>query len=194
MRRLLVVAALWGTLGMAAFADELEEGAEVPDLTATIQSGKTLNLKEVASKGYALIYFYPKADTAGCTAQACSLRDAYEELTAKGVKVIGVSTDTVAAQAAFKEKYSLPFDLVADPEGKVIEAFGVPYMPIKNFAKRQAYLFKDGKLIWRSLSASTKTQADDVLKVLAEYEGKQQEQSRQPQEQASQQSQPEPSK
>jgi len=176
MRRLFVVAALLGALGMAAIADELEEGAEVPDLTVTIQSGETLNLKELTSRGYALVYFYPKADTAGCTAQACSLRDAYEELTAKGVKVIGVSTDTVAAQAAFKEKYSLPFDLVADPEGKVIEAFGVPYMPIKNFAKRQAYLFRDGKLVWRSLSASTKTQADDVLKVLAEHEQPPQEQ------------------
>lgn len=172
MRRLFITAGLLVSLGMAAIADELEEGAEVPELSVTIQSGENLDLKAAASKGYALVYFYPKADTAGCTAQACSLRDAYEVLTAKGVKVIGVSTDTVAAQAAFKEKYSLPFDLVADTEGKVIEAFGVPYMPIKNFAKRQAYLFKDGKLIWRSLSASTKAQADDVLKVLAEQEQK----------------------
>lgn len=171
MKAVLMIAGIMGWLGVAAFADALNVGAEVPALTVTLQSGGSLALKEAAAKGYTLVYFYPKADTGGCTAQACSLRDAYEVLKAKGVRVIGVSNDTVEAQAAFKTKYTLPFELVADPEGKVIDAFGVPRVPVKGFAKRQAYLFKDGKLIWRDLAASTKAQADDVLKVLAAQTG-----------------------
>jgi peroxiredoxin Q/BCP len=88
-----------------------------------------------------------------------------QALTKDGVTVFGVSTDSVKAQKAFKDKYKLPFQLLADEDGKVISAFGVP--KTMGFAKRQAFLFKDGKLIWRDLSAATEQQAADVLKVIA---------------------------
>ncbi len=94
----------------------------------------------------------------------CSLRDANEGLQKKGVKIFGVSFDTVEAQKTFAEAQKLPYDLIADPEGKVVAAFGVPHRG--KFASRQAYLFKDGKLVWRDLKASTDQQGEDVLKAL----------------------------
>jgi len=96
----------------------------------------------------------------------CSLRDANEELQKKSVKIFGVSFDTVEAQKAFAEAQELPYDLIADPEGKVVKAFGVPARG--RFAARQAYLFKDGKLVWRDLKASTAEQGADVLKALGD--------------------------
>lgn len=142
-------------------AEPIAEGAEMPVVACMDQSGKEIKLAEVAAKGYTLVYFYPKADTPGCTKQACSLRDSYDKITEKGVKVFGVSMDSVEAQKAFSDKYKLPFSLLADKEGKVADAFGVPHLA--GFAKRQAFLFLDGKLVWRDLAASTEQQAADVL-------------------------------
>ena len=151
-------------LGLRAAAEPLELGAAAPAVVATTDAGTVIDFAAHCAKGFTLVYFYPKADTPGCTAQGCSLRDAYADLTAKGVQVIGVSTDDVAAQKAFRAKYSFPFPLVADPEKKVTAAFGVP--TTMGFASRQAFLFKDGKLVWRDLKASTAKQAADVLEVL----------------------------
>lgn len=164
-RLLLAMAFSFFGLFRAAAADApLELGAALPAVTAPDETGATVDLAAAGAKGFVLVYFYPKADTPGCTAQGCSLRDAYAALTAKGVKVFGVSTDGVAAQKAFREKYTLPFPLLADSDKKVVAAFGVP--ATMGFASRQAYLFKDGKLVWRDLKASTKQQAADVLAAL----------------------------
>lgn len=149
-----------------AMAEPIAVGSQIPVVEQMNQDDQVIKLSDVASKGYTLVYFYPKADTPGCTKQACSLRDAYVKLTEKGVRVIGVSADKAPAQKAFKDKYKLPFDLLADSDGKVIDAFGVP--KTLGFAKRQAFLFKDGKLVWRDLSASTEKQAEDVLKYLTQ--------------------------
>jgi len=146
---------------------KLKIGDPVPAITAEDQDGKPVNLAEAAGCGYFLIYFYPKAFTRGCTAQACSLRDAYEELQNKGVKVVGVSLDTVDSQKKFQEAERLPFELLSDRDKKVTAAFGVPIL-LNGFAARQAYLFKDGKLIWMDTKASTDKQAQDVLAVLAQ--------------------------
>lgn len=145
-------------------ADTMEIGDKIPEVTTINQDEETVKLGEVAAEGLVLVYFYPKADTPGCTAQACSLRDAYEAITDAGVTVYGVSTDKPKKQKAFKEKYELPFTLIADHEKKVVEAFGVSTM--MGFADRQAYLFNDGKLVWLDTDASTKKQADDVLEVI----------------------------
>jgi peroxiredoxin Q/BCP len=163
MKKFLMVLTLLSWFGLRA-GHALEVGEPMPDITATNQKAEPVRLKELAASGYTLVYFYPKADTSGCTAQACSLRDAYEDLKAKGVRVFGVSTDTAASQLLFQEKYKLPFELLADPEGKLVDAFGVSRL--KGYAARQAYLFKDGKLIWRDLKASTAKQAEDVLEVI----------------------------
>jgi peroxiredoxin Q/BCP len=151
-------------------ADPLKVGDPAPNVTGTTETGAKLDFSDVyKQQPYTLVYFFPKADTPGCTAQGCSLRDAYADLSAKGVLVLGVSHDDVAAQAAFKEKYHFPFTLIADPDDVVIHAFGVPHIPLMHLASRQAYLIKDGKIVWADYKASTKQQAADVLKVIAGF-------------------------
>jgi peroxiredoxin Q/BCP len=160
----ILTAASVGIFASSASAAPIEVGATLPAVQQQDQDGQVIKLAEAGKKGYLLVYFYPKADTPGCTKQACSLRDSYEALTKKGVRVIGVSMDKIPAQKAFKEKYKLPFDLLADHDGVVVGAFGVPNA--LGFSKRQAFLFKNGKLVWRDLSAATEKQAEDVLKIL----------------------------
>ena len=153
-----------GLTAASAAAEPLAVGAALPVVVQQNQDGQAVKLTTAGTAGYLLVYFYPKADTPGCTKQACSLRDSYAALTGKGIKILGVSTDSVKAQKAFKDKYKLPFDLLADADATVVTAFGVPKM--LGFAKRQAFLFKDGKLVWRDLAAATEQQAADVLKVV----------------------------
>ena len=138
-------------------------GDPIPAVTVPNQDGKPVNLAEEGKTGYTLVYFYPKAMSKGCTAQACSLRDSYTELQQKGVKIFGVSVDTVEAQKKFQDEDHLPFELLSDKEKEVISAFGVPLIN-GSFATRQAYLFKKGKLVGL---ASTDGQAQDLLTVLA---------------------------
>ena len=165
MKRLVLLPSLLLSMVSLAFAEPLKVGDPAPAVTATSDAGAPLDLGAVYSKNdYTLVYFYPKADTPGCTKQGCSLRDAYAELTAKGVAVVGVSTDSVESQRAFKEKYDLPFTLLADPEKKVVNAFGNGGM---TFANRQAYLIHDGKIVYADHKGSTAKQAEDILQFLA---------------------------
>jgi peroxiredoxin Q/BCP len=156
-------------------AEPLAVGAPAPSVSGVTDAGATLDLGAVYPKGYTLVYFFPRADTPGCTAEGCSLRDAYQDLSDKGVAVIGVSTDDVPAQKAFKEKYRLPFTLLADKDRTVINAFGVPVHEIPAIgaiASRQSFLInREGRIVWRDLKASTKQQAADVLKALKESGG-----------------------
>lgn len=146
-------------------AAPLNVGAQAPLVSATTQNGDTLSLGDVYKKQrYTLVYFYPRADTPGCTTQGCSLRDAYAELTDKGVAVIGVSNDNVAAQKAFRDKYKLPFTLLADTDFTVIRAFGQEGIKA---AKRQAYLVRDGKIVYADHKGSTSQQASDILNFIA---------------------------
>jgi peroxiredoxin Q/BCP len=143
---------------------ELKEGDLAPVLTVQDQDGHEINLAEYYEKDLTLIYFYPKADTPGCAKQGCSLRDAYDRLTAKGIAVLGVSHDSPEAQRAFKAKYQLPFPLIPDQDKTLIKAFGVP--TLAGAAKRQAYLIKNGQIVWRDLAASTSQQAEDVFRAV----------------------------
>jgi peroxiredoxin Q/BCP len=151
---------------------ELKVGDKAPEVTGVTETGDKLNLGDVYSKQtYTLVYFFPKADTPGCTAQGCSLRDAYEDLTKKGIAVIGVSLDSADAQKAFKEKYHFPFTLIADPDKTVVNAFGVQVKEVPlvgHFANREAFLVKDGTIVWADYHAHTKEQAQDVLKFVGE--------------------------
>ena len=144
----------------------LRLGDPIPAVISQNQDGQAVNLAEAGARGYTLIYFYPKAMTPGCIAQACSLRDAYSDLQSKGVRIFGVSVDKVSSQKKFHENEHIPFELLSDHEKKLISAFGVPLI-LGSFATRQAYLFKDGKLVWKDMKASTDQQAQDVLTVLA---------------------------
>jgi peroxiredoxin Q/BCP len=166
-RFLLVLVSLFAVACSGQKTGPLAVGDVAPAVSGITEAGATLNLAEVyQQQTYTLVYFYPKAGTSGCTAQGCSLRDAYEDLLAKGVVVIGVSTDTVAAQKAFKEANHFPFSLIADTDQKVMQAFGVPTYPGSNAAQRQAFLIKDGKVVWLDKTASTSQQAADVLRVV----------------------------
>jgi peroxiredoxin Q/BCP len=101
-----------------------KEGDKAPDFTATDQNGKTVSLSDFKGKNV-ILYFYPKDDTPGCTAEACSFRDNYQSLLGKGFAVIGVSTDDEKSHKKFETKYSLPFPLIADPDKKIVEAYGL---------------------------------------------------------------------
>ncbi len=102
----------------------LKIGNSVPDFSACDQDGNLLTLSDFMGKKW-IVFFYPKADTPGCTAEACNLRDYYTALLEKGYSLIGVSADSVKRQKKFKDKYKLPFPLLADVDKSVIQAFGV---------------------------------------------------------------------
>jgi len=157
---------LFSFFARAASPEPLALGTPAPQLTALNQDGKEVIFVDVYSKGITLVYFYPKAETPGCTAEACSLRDAYAGLQAKGLQILGVSRDTAAAQKKFQENRNLPFTLIADTDGKVAEAFHVPLIPVLGMTKRQSFIIKEGKLAWSSLSAQTGSAAQEVQKAL----------------------------
>src|SRR5262245_37289753 len=112
--------------GLLAKAEPLAVGAKAPDITAKDQDGEPVSFADVYAKGITLVYFYPKAGTPGCTAQACSLRDSFADLKGEGLQILGVSEDTVTSQKKFKDENKLPFTLIADRDGQVARAFGVP--------------------------------------------------------------------
>lgn len=102
----------------------LKIGTKAPAFTGVDQNGKSISLKDFKGKKVVL-YFYPKDDTPGCTAQACNLRDHHSELLNKGFVVIGVSVDSVKKHKKFEEKYSLPFSLIADEDHAIVKSYGV---------------------------------------------------------------------
>ncbi len=144
----------------------LAVGAAAPEISAKDQDGKAVNFKDVYAKGATLVYFYPKADTPGCTKQGCSLRDNWEALTKKGIQVLGVSGDKPEAQKAFRDKFTFPFPLIADDDGKVAAAFGVPALKPGIF-KRTSFLVKGGKIVWNMTEkTTTETHAADVIQAV----------------------------
>lgn len=156
-------------LALAPFAqviaEPLQPGADAPSLKVMDQTGKEIDLGAEFKSGVTLVYFYPKADTPGCTKQACNIRDQKALLEGAGIKVFGVSADTVDDQKAFSDKFTLPFPLLADKKGEVIAAFGVPTND-RGFAQRQSFLIKDGKVIWHQPKANPTTQAEDAIAAL----------------------------
>lgn len=102
----------------------LKIGDKAPDFKAMDQNGNPVSLKNYKGKKIVL-YFYPKDDTPGCTAQACNLRDNFDELTEKGIVVLGVSVDEMKKHKKFEDKYKLPFTLVADEEKTIVADYGL---------------------------------------------------------------------
>ena len=102
----------------------IEEGKPAPDFELESDSGDTVKLSDFRGRPVVL-YFYPKDDTPGCTTEACEFRDAYDVFRERGAEILGVSPDDVASHGKFKTKYELPFTLLADPEHKVAEKYGV---------------------------------------------------------------------
>lgn len=102
----------------------LKVGDKVPDFNVNDQDGNPVSLSDYKGKRL-IVFFYPRANTPGCTAEACNLRDNYAELQAQGYELLGVSEDNQKKQLNFKEKYNLPFPLLADTDHQVLDAFGV---------------------------------------------------------------------
>ena len=163
--RALCLALLMGLSFTHAESEKMMKiGSPLPPLTTKDQDGKEVDLATYGKEGYLLVFFYPKDNTTGCTAQAFSLRDGNAELTQRNVKVLGVSADQVSAQKSFVTNQKLPYPLLADADNKIIQAFGVG--GLFGFAKRSAFLFRDGKLVWQDPKGSTQDQAKVVLEYL----------------------------
>jgi thioredoxin-dependent peroxiredoxin len=123
-------------------------GAPVPDVVAENDAGTPVRLRELGKKAL-VVYFYPRANTPGCTSETIQFRDLHRSFVKKGVTVVGVSRDTVASQANFKAKYEVPFDLLADVKSAICDAFGV--IVEKNMygkkslgIQRSTFLIRDG--------------------------------------------------
>lgn len=101
----------------------LQPGDRMPDFEVVDQDGKIVTSKELLGRK-TIVYFYPKDNTSGCTAEACSLRDNYEALTVAGYNVVGVSKDSAVSHRRFKDKYDLPFTLLSDTSTAMLQAFG----------------------------------------------------------------------
>ena len=112
----------------------LNIGDPAPDFTLATDSGGSITLSSLRGKKV-IVYFYPKDDTPGCTKQACGFRDALPDFTGADATIIGISKDTVAAHDKFKEKYTLPFTLASDPDGKVVDSFG-SWVEKMNYGKK----------------------------------------------------------
>jgi thioredoxin-dependent peroxiredoxin len=112
---------------------QLVEGEQAPDFTGVNQNGESISLSGFRGKKL-ILYFYPKDDTPGCTAEACNLNENYEYWISKGYNVVGVSPDNEASHRKFIQKYGLKFNLISDTEKKILQAYGV-WGEKKNYGK-----------------------------------------------------------
>jgi peroxiredoxin Q/BCP len=149
----------------------LQEGDKAPDFTAKDQNGKTVSLVDFKGKTV-ILYFYPKDDTPGCTAEACDFRDNYQSLVGKGFEVIGVSTDDEKSHKKFETKYSLPFPLIADESKEIVEAYGVwgeknMYGKVYMGTMRTTFIIDANGVIQKIINkVDTKASSQQVLDIL----------------------------
>lgn len=146
----------------------LEIGNRMPDFSAADQNGNIVKSADLIGKK-TVVYFYPKANTPGCTAEACSLRDNYERFLALGYNVIGISKDSVKAQKNFSDKYALPFPLLADTDALIIKAFGA-WGEKKLYGKtyegilRKTFIFNENGILEEIIDkVNTKNHAKQIL-------------------------------
>ena len=149
----------------------LKIGTQAPNFTVVNQHGEDVSLSDYRGQKV-FIWFYPKASTPGCTVEGCTLRDSYEEFTAKNIVIIGVSMDTVKRQSNFATKKNFPYQLLADTEGEIVRAFGA-WGPKKFMGKeyegilRSSFLIDENGLIEKVFAkVKTKSHAQDVLSSL----------------------------
>ena len=150
---------------------KLKKGDKAPDFEGVDQHSNLVRLKDF--KGSKLIlYFYPKDNTPGCTAEACNLRDNYDFWLSKGYKVVGVSPDSVASHQRFAEKYELPFPLISDEEKKIIKAYGA-WGPKKLYGREYEGLLRttflideNGKIEEVFSKVKTKDHTNQILKTI----------------------------
>ena len=152
---------------------ELEEGKPAPEFELQSDAGETVRLADLRGKPVVL-YFYPKDDTPGCTTQACGIRDAWGEFQRAGADVLGVSPDSEKSHVKFRDKYELPFTLLADTDHHVAEEYGVwgekKYMGRSYMGVSRSTFVIDGDGTIKKIFEKVKpdTHADDVLAVLSD--------------------------
>jgi peroxiredoxin Q/BCP len=146
-------------------------GSPAPEVVGADAKGTTFKLS--AQKGhYAIVYFYPKDDSLGCTREACAFRDVFDKFVAAGVTIFGVSRDPEPSHQAFMKKYTLPFPLVADPSGAVQKAYRVPSF-VPGIAARVSFLVgPDGKIARVFPDVDPGVHAKDLLGIIAELKSK----------------------
>ena len=147
----------------------LKKGDKAPDFSALDESGKLHKLADYKGKKL-VVFFYPKANTPGCTAEACDLRDNFERFQSNNFAILGVSADSQKAQLKFKDKFNFPFPLLADEDKSVINAFGV-WGPKKFMGKdydgihRTTFIIDENGIIDEVISdVKTKEHASQILK------------------------------
>ena len=147
----------------------LKIGDRMPEFEVVDQDGKMVKSEDLIGKK-TIIYFYPKDNTSGCTAEACSLRDNYQALQAKGYNVVGVSKDSVASHKKFAQKYELPFTLLADTSTQLLQTFGA-WGEKKMYGKtvmgtiRKTFIFDENGILAEIIEkVDTKNHADQILK------------------------------
>ena len=150
-------------------------GDTVQDFTLPNQNGEMITLSQYRGKKV-LVWFYPKASTPGCTAEGCSLRDNFDDLTDKDVVVLGISMDSVKRQNNFAKKQNFPYQLLSDPDKTVIQAFGAwgtkKFMgKVYDGILRSSFLIdEEGKIAHVFSKVKTKTHGEDVLSLLSSLE------------------------
>jgi thioredoxin-dependent peroxiredoxin len=144
----------------------VEEGRPAPDFELQNETGETVRLSNLRGKPVVL-YFYPKDDTPGCTRQACGIRDTYREFEEHGAVVLGVSADTQASHERFKTKYSLPFTLLADPEQKLGEPYGVAREGKNSYERSTFVIDADGNIAKIMRRVNPDRHAHEVLAALS---------------------------
>ena len=149
----------------------LNVGDKAPEFTLTADDGTPVSLADYRGQKL-VIYFYPKADTPGCTKQACAVRDVYGNIEIQGAAVIGISPDMPPALVKFREKYDLPFVLLSDPDHKVAEAYGAWGEKTRagkiseGIIRSHFAVDKEGALVELALQAQPLTTADLALRLL----------------------------
>jgi len=142
------------------------EGQPAPDFELETDAGETVKLSNLRGKPVVL-YFYPKDDTPGCTRQACGIRDAWSEFQKAGAEVFGISADTTASHEKFKSKYALPFTLLADPEHKLGEPYGVGQEGKSSYERSTFVIDAEGNVAKIMRRVNPDRHADEVLEALS---------------------------
>lgn len=150
---------------------QLEPGMQAPDFSGVIETGDSISLSDFKGKKL-ILFFYPKDGTPGCTAEACNLRDHYEELTQKGFELLGVSPDSAKKHTGFIAKHELPFHLLADTDQAVLKAYGAwgekqMYGKTYEGVLRSTYVIDEEGVIAAVFNkVKTKTHAEQILEEL----------------------------
>ncbi|HXJ18815.1 MAG TPA: peroxiredoxin [Polyangia bacterium] len=162
---------LLALISRARAADLLTVGKPAPEVFGVDPNGKLVKLSEQKGK-FAVVYFYPKDETVGCTKEACAFRDSFDKFLKAGVTIFAVSRDSETSHKGFREKYKLPFPMVADTDGSLQKAYGVPTMlPGTSLASRVTFLVgPDGKIarVWPKVDPVVN--AREVLDTVAELQ------------------------